>query len=636
MHSSLTTAFTAPAALAISKFNGAQSYTERPVLVFRPRALPSAPVMRAQKDLAGRSFDTVIIGSGIVGSTAAKYLVDGGTILDGDGNKTQMAGGQNVLMIDAGQKMSEETGAHIKNSIMYQSDHGEGRRLFAQLIAGTMEPISRTPKPAASSNAFPTTWQPGVNNDPESEHPDFSPNLTNPDQQAYFNVPGATISYKVGGMSSHWTCSIPRPHNTLERNSLFPNDALYTIAEDLLHLDQDAYKNEVRDALVHDVLSNVERLQVDDPDKRPRSLPLAVNRINEQYVDWTGPSVVLGDLAFGENPAEGSLTVADQLICTGLNHDASGHVTSATLYDPRGKYNPDGKEPWSFEVYADTFIGSCGQVHTAQLLAKSGFQLPAIGRYLTEQPFFFTRIILNADIVDRLKNLGDSSSEPDDLKRFSGVIAEWSSANPDDPVPIPRKGSGSGEAQQWVPLSENREWHVQIHQDNFFGQNENTDVDDRLVVGIRYFVKPEQLMENRVTFDTSETGKVDLMGMPQPTFDYSYRRMTKARVAEAYEDMLHVMSYLGAPVPQGNSEIQFLENGSALHIHGCNRIGNDMATSVADQNGLVWGTDNLYVAGNGTIPSGLACNPTLTSVCLAIRSVMNIRGRDTSKTFHEV
>jgi pyranose oxidase len=46
----------------------------------------------------------------------------------------------------------------------------------------------------------------------------------------------------------------------------------------------------------------------------------------------------------------------------------------------------------------------------------------------------------------------------------------------------------------------------------------------------------------------------------------------------------------------------------------------DQAASVANFNSRVWNTKNLYVAGNGTIPTAFAANPTLTSMALAIRS----------------
>lgn len=73
-----------------------------------------------------KECDVLVVGSGPLGATFARELIDGG---------------RKVLMIDAGAKLSERPGWHLKNSFLYQRNIN----LFTGVVTGHLHTFSVPP-----------------------------------------------------------------------------------------------------------------------------------------------------------------------------------------------------------------------------------------------------------------------------------------------------------------------------------------------------------------------------------------------------------------------------------------------------------------------------------------------------------
>ena len=115
--------------------------------------------------------------------------------------------------------------------------------------------------------------------------------------------------------------------------------------------------------------------------------------------------------------------------------------------------------------------------------------------------------------------------------------------------------------QCWIPVSDDRPWHCQVHRDAFSYGEIAPNIDTRLIVDLRWFGRVEPRKENCVVFSTTNK---DTFDMPQPTFHF---KMTKEEGKVSHnmmDDMCHAAAGLGGFLP--GSEPSFQKPGLALHI----------------------------------------------------------------------
>lgn len=378
-------------------------------------------------------------------------------------------------------------------------------------------------------------------------------------------------------------------------------DKLYLEAETLLNLHTNVHSESLRHQVLKEVLSH----------HGFEDTPLAAERLNKNYVRYTGADTVLGDLAKpGQNK---TLTILQEHRVTKLYYEGEdGGAKKVTSVLVRDLINGTDQV-----IKAKTFIVAAGWVHTAQILWHSGIQNnedSALGRYLTEHTFTSCQVVLKESIVEEIGRRASASSNTAPTTGSSSL-------------PIPMKDPPP---HLHIPVTKERPWHAQLFREAFQFDPLIQTVDSRLIVDLKWFGMVEPVRTNRMKF---EPDIMDRLGMPQPTFEVELSADDKKREDEMMSHMEEVARELGEYLPPSEPGKPFgpirVPLGMSTHTMGATRMGDDEKTSVVDSHSKVWGFDNLYVGGNCVIPTANASNPTLTSVALAIRAAKHILSANT-------
>ncbi|KAJ2932413.1 hypothetical protein H1R20_g4709, partial [Candolleomyces eurysporus] len=466
-----------------------------------------------------------------------------------------------VLMVEIGSQDSLIAGEHHKNTIKFQKDIDS----FVHVIKAALQPISVPPSDSYIPTLGGDAWAPKPNETLITEG-------HNPHQNPKTNLRASAVTRTVGGMATHWTCSCPVPDAEERKENPIENlDELLDEAKTLLNVHSDQYDCSIRHTVVKEALLKAY------PNRGITNLPLAVERRkdNSDYVTWTGTHRILEKALASDRFTLLTETRFTKLI---LHQQKPGEISAAKIRDLRNNRDK--------YVLAKAFVVACGA------------------------------IVLKRSIVDSIPN------DP----RFAERAKEHKKKYPKDPIPIP---FNDPEPQIMIPYTKDFPWHVQIHRDAFSYGDIGPKADSRVIVDLRFFGKQDIVENNQVHFGPPPTtagdwkpAVTDIYGMPQPTFEVVRNDQDAERDQRMMRDMTDVANVLGSFLP--GSTPQFMEPGLALHITGTTRIGVDPKTSVADPDSKVHGIKNLWVGGNGCIPDSTACNPTRTSIAIALKGARSI------------
>ncbi|MEU9191243.1 GMC oxidoreductase [Streptomyces sp. NPDC048484] len=504
--------------------------------------------------------DVLIVGSGIMGSVAARLLRDTDPALD-------------ITMVDGGSAIGEVPGVHLHDVddpviwSRYNEHVGtgiQGMYTGAEMVRDIADSLTELPPGMFHALAF--------GEDAES-------------------MPQAALAWNVGGMGVHWTAATPWPAG--DEVFDFGEPARWATDLDTARRVLAVTPSAIGPTEVGRMVLDVLRRRFDGvgpDDRRPRPMPMAVTATASGPLPRTAPGTIFPAIATGGDPA---FTLVTGTLATSLIVRDDGRVAGA-----RVRRIADGAES---DLLADTVIVCADALRTPQLLFASGIRPQALGRYLNEHAFITARVLL-------------------DLDRF-GIDR--------DALPLPRPGEFSTDSL-WLPQNGAAQpFHGQIMNRTY------VDEDGRPLahsVGLSLYAPVESRPENRLVFSESET---DLAGMPRIGVEFGYSDADRVLLGRALDEVQSIAEEFGSFDPA--TERALLQPGSSLHLTGTVRAGaTDDGTSVCGPDGRVWGHDNLYLAGNGVIPTAMAANVTLTGAVTAVRAARAVAERSRALAAHRL
>lgn len=390
-------------------------------------------------------------------------------------------------------------------------------------------------------------------------------------------MPVAAFSSNVGGMGAHWTAACPRPNDS-ERIDFLPDlDELLSEAERLLGVTTDAFDGSPFATIVRERLSAAVDAERDHAHRAQR-MPLAVHRRDDGRLVWSGSDVVFGDVTRA-NP---HFTLYDESLVTRVLTD-DGRASGVEVRDLRtGAVHT---------VAARAVVVAADGLRTPQVLWASGIRPAALGRMLNDQ----TQIVFASRLRDVQAGGGDAVAAAGALSEQSGVT--------------------------WVPFTDAMPFHGQIMQLDAspVPLAEDDPIVPGSIVGLGLFCAKELQWDDRVEFSDDV---LDGYGMPAMTIHYTLTPSDHAVMDRAREEIMRLGRAVGDPLDERPFT---MPAGASLHYQGSTRMGEvDDGRSVCSPDSEVWGVPGLFVAGNNVIPTSTACNPTLTSVALAVRGARKI------------